>query len=801
MQFLLCTALLLSAQGTGSPLRFEVTADGQKVVARLPAEVAARLPAGPLTQEQGEAVLTLALLADKTNLPGPSMLGKYVRSGNELTFTPRLRLSAGATYRASLKAAGRTTSLDHRMPMPKALAPPRVLEIYPTADVLPANHLRFYIHFDRPMRGGRELFQHLAILDDKGKEIEEPWLVDEIWDEANNCLVLYIHPGRIKWGVELRESMGPVLHEKRSYTLVVRGEWTDLEGNKIGKDTIKRFGTTPEDRSRIELGEWKLTAPAAGTRGPLVLSLSRSIDYRSLQTGLTVLNARNEVLAGAITIGKDEKSWSFVPARPWQVGPHNVSVSPDLEDVAGNTPSRPFDMNLLTPRPPAQKLDLAFEPRLQHSDAPGEGPEKARLDNWHHWRGPLANGTAPKADPPVTWDKNTNIQWKAAIPGRGSATPIVWGDQVFVVTAIQTDRIAAPADLPKVDPTLQRKTTPPNTYYQFVVLSFDRNTGKLRWRRQAAEMVPHEGHHPSHSYAAGSPTTDGKFLYVSFGSFGIYCYDLDGTLQWHRDLGRMITRLGWGEAVTPVIHGNRLLLNWDQEKGSALICLDAQTGKTLWKAPRDQVTSWNTPLVVEHKGRTQVIVNGTNGACGHDLETGKEIWQCGPMTTNAIPSPVAADGIAYCMSGYGKFVAVAVPLDSVGDVSAEDRLAWTYRKGTPYVPSPLLLNDRLIFTEANGARLTILDRKTGRAILDRERLPGVQSFYASPAAAAGRIYLVDRRGMTLVLKQSDKLEVLAINELGEGVDASPVLVGRQLFLRGEKTLYCIAESVKAAPSR
>jgi outer membrane protein assembly factor BamB len=438
---------------------------------------------------------------------------------------------------------------------------------------------------------------------------------------------------------------------------------------------------------------------------------------------------------------------------------------------------------------------------IMHAAAQGESFDKARLENWHHWRGPQANGIAPKADPPVTWDRTSNIQWKAVIPGRGSATPIVWGDQVFVVTAIQTDRVAAEEDLPKVDPTLPRKTTPPKTYYQFVVLSFDRNTGKLRWRRQATEKVPHEGHHPTHSYAAGSPTTDGRFLYVSFGSFGTYCYDLDGTLRWQRDLGRLITRLGWGEAVTPVVHGNRLLLNWDQEKDAALICLDARTGKTLWKTQRDEVTSWNTPLVVEHKGRTQVVVNGTHAARSYDLETGKELWQCGPMTTNAIPSPVTVDGIAYCMSGYGRAVAVAVPLDSVGDVSAGDSLVWRYNKGTPYVPSPLLLNDRLVFTQTNDALLTILDRKTGEPVLDRERLPRVKNFYASPAAAAGRIYLVDRSGTTLVLKQSDKVEILATNQLGDIVDASPVLVGRQLFLRGENTLYCIAESSKTAPTR
>jgi hypothetical protein len=157
--------------------------------------------------------------------------------------------------------------------------------------------------------------------------------------------------------------MGPVLHEKRSYSLVVRGEWTDLEGNKIGKDTIKKFRTTGEDRVRIELSDWKLTAPKAGTRHAVTLTIPKSIDYRSLQTGLTVRNAKGQVIAGTIAVGKGETSWRFTPKQPWQAGPYHVSVSPDLEDVAGNTPARPFDMDLLTPKRPAQKLQFQFHPR------------------------------------------------------------------------------------------------------------------------------------------------------------------------------------------------------------------------------------------------------------------------------------------------------------------------------------------------------------------------------------------------------------------------------------------------------
>jgi outer membrane protein assembly factor BamB len=414
-------------------------------------------------------------------------------------------------------------------------------------------------------------------------------------------------------------------------------------------------------------------------------------------------------------------------------------------------------------------------------------------DNWPHWRGPEANGTAPKGDPPIKWDEKKNIKWKAPLTGRGSATPIVWGDQVFIVTAIKTDRVAKEDELPKPDPKFEKKTTAPTNFYKFVVQCFDRKTGKISWEKTATEQVPHEGYQPTHSYAGGSPTTDGKYLYVSFGSRGIYCYDLDGKLQWERELGLLNTRFGWGEAVTPVIHGDSLLLNWDQEADSALICLNARDGKTKWKTDRDEKTSWNTPLVVEHKGTTQIIVNGTKRIRGYDIETGKELWQCGGMTVNAIPSAVSAGGVVYCMSGYKGAMACAISLDASGDVTDTDKVLWRYDEGTPYVPSPLLVRDRLYFTQSNDAFLTVLDIKTGKPLLHSERLSGVGSFYASPIAAAGRIYLTGRNGTTLVLKQSDKFEVVATNKLDDPMDASPAVVGKQLFLRGEKFLYCIEE--------
>jgi outer membrane protein assembly factor BamB len=420
-------------------------------------------------------------------------------------------------------------------------------------------------------------------------------------------------------------------------------------------------------------------------------------------------------------------------------------------------------------------------------------PAPKPLEQWPHWRGPLATGAAPHGDPPTKWDEKTNIKWKTAIPGKGSATAIIWGDRVFIATAVDTKRVAKAADIPRPDPKREYKTKPPNTYHQFILMCLDRQTGKVRWEKVCTERVPHEGVQANNTYASGSPTTDGKFVWVSFGSQGVYCYDFAGTLQWQRDLGVMQSRYGFGEASTPVLHGDNLILNWDQEIGSKLVILDATNGKTCREIDRDEVTSWNTPLVVEHKGKTQVIVNGTKKVRSYDLTTGELLWQCGGMSTNAIPSPVAADGVAYVMSGYNKFLAIAVPLDATGDLTNTDKLLWKHTRGTPYCASPLLVDSKLYFTQFSDNLLTCLDGKTGKVYINQERLDAATSFYGSPVAAGGRIYLVDRGGVGVVLKQSTKVEVLATNRLNDTFDSSPAVAGRQLFLRGHKNLYCIED--------
>ena len=418
------------------------------------------------------------------------------------------------------------------------------------------------------------------------------------------------------------------------------------------------------------------------------------------------------------------------------------------------------------------------------------------------WRGPHSDGSAPLANPPMSWDGagGKNIRWRADLPGQGSATPIIWGDQVFIVSCEQTDRVAKPdelpnpADRPKQRPGFERQTAEPKNFYRFIATSYDRNTGKVGWQKVLAEAVPHEGHHETHSYASGSPTTDGERLYVSFGSFGIFCLDLKGKLLWERQLGKLTTRRGYGEAVSPVCFQERILINWDQEVDSALYCLDAKTGETKWKADRDEITTWTTPLVTEFGGKSQVVLNGTRKVRSHDLKTGHVIWSCKGMTENAIPSALRYRDAAIIVSGYQGNSGVSVPLSSQGDLGLDGKVNWRTKAGNPYVSSPVLVGDHLYFTKGMTNLLTVLDAATGVMIFDGERIPGLAAIYASPIFAGGRVYFTDRNGVTVVLKPGPTLEVLATNSLDDGVDASPVAVGKQLFLRGQKKLYCIEVS-------
>lgn len=420
--------------------------------------------------------------------------------------------------------------------------------------------------------------------------------------------------------------------------------------------------------------------------------------------------------------------------------------------------------------------------------------------DWAQWRGPAFNGTAPGATPPATWSESQNVKWKFKIPGFGSSSPIVWKNQVFILTAIpsgkKVEAPTAPEPPEENQPGGRRRSEKPDETYQFVVISVDRETGKLLWQKTAKEILPHEGHHKDHGFASSSPVTDGQHLYVSFGSRGLFCFDLAGNLKWEKDLGDMQTRNSFGEGSSPALHGNTLVINWDHEGEDFIVAMDKNSGKELWRQKRDEPTNWSTPLIIKHDGVEQVIVSSTNRIRSYELSTGKVIWECGGMTTNVIPTPIADFGMVYALSGFRGAALLAIKLGGTGDLTDKpEAITWRHAKATPYVPSAVLSGERLYFFSGNMGILSCFNAKTGQPYYEAQRINELLGgVYASPVAAEGRVYLVGRDGKTVTIKDADQLEIIATNVLDDKFDASAAISGKSLFLRGHEHLYCIEES-------
>jgi len=468
-----------------------------------------------------------------------------------------------------------------------------------------------------------------------------------------------------------------------------------------------------------------------------------------------------------------------------------------LEYVAGGEKLPDNSTAPSTPPPPSPRSGSPH-PRPKSEPVVSEIDPKGH--HWHQWRGPEANGVSRTAKPPLEWSEDRNIKWKIAIKGQGNASPIVWGDKVFVLTAINTGRVDPSLPKPEDQPKRVFGIKHPNTFYKFEVLCLNRQTGKELWRQTASEHVPHEGTHHDADFASASPTTDGERLYCWFGSAGMYCYDLNGKKLWQRDLGKAYVGASLGEGCSPVVYKGKVVIVRDHARQSSIEVLDARTGKTLWKKDRDEPNAWATPRIVEHSGKTQVITAASNMIRSYDLDSGDIIWQCSGLTGNVTPSPIVDGDVVYCMSGYEGYSLLALPLDARGDISNSDKIIWSKDRGTPYVPSPVLYDGMLYFTQSNQSILTAVDSRTGETLLERSRIPGVSNIYSSPVGADGRVYFTGRNGATVVLKRQNNLEVLATNKLDDEFNASPAIAGRQLFLRGRKSLYCLENHVNGADS-
>ena len=400
----------------------------------------------------------------------------------------------------------------------------------------------------------------------------------------------------------------------------------------------------------------------------------------------------------------------------------------------------------------------------------------ARAENWGHWRGPTGNGTAAKASPPIEWSDTKNVKWKVEVPGDGLSSPIIWDHRVFLTTAVAADG----------------KSTRGLQTLEFKVLCYDRRDGKLLWQKTATVAKPHQKTHETNGFASASPCTDGERVYAHFGSRGLYCYSMTGNLVWKRDdFGKMQTLNGFGEGSSPTLAGDMLLVPWDHRGPSALYALDKRTGKTIWRADRKEPTEWSSPLVVEHGGQKQVVLNGQNSVRSYDLATGKELWHCGGQTLRPIASPVAANDLVIVGSGFqGAFIG-AFRLDGQGDIQGTNKVAWELHHDAPDVASPLLSEGRLYFHKAKTGLLSCVDAATGKPHYFARRI-GLDNTYSSPVAAGGHVYLTARSGTTVVINDADELKIAATNRLDETIGATPAPVDDEIFVRGDKHLYCIA---------
>lgn len=427
--------------------------------------------------------------------------------------------------------------------------------------------------------------------------------------------------------------------------------------------------------------------------------------------------------------------------------------------------------------------------------------------HWPQWRGPFFNGMA-RGDGPKTWSDTTNVKWKTEIPGRGHSTPAIWGDRIFITTAIPTGK---PPAAPPTTGTPQSNHVQggerggqrgpgggagPLVEHRFEVLCLDRKTGKILWQRTAKTATPHEGYHRAYgSFASNSPVTDGKYVYASFGSRGIYAYDFNGKLIWEKDPGvQMKMRLAFGEGTAPLLAGDRLFLVFDHEAGSSFIlALDKRNGKELWRETRDERSSWSTPLAIENGGRTEIVVSATNKVRSYDAETGKVLWESAGLGANVIPVPAYQNGMVYVMSGYRDPKLMAIKLGKQGDLTGSDAIVWSHTRGLAYTASPVLHDNKLYVVTDNGM-VTAFNATSGEPYYVQTRLPKAYNLKASPVGANGKLYVATEDGDVVVLKMGEKFEVIATNHLTDQIFiATPVIAAGELYLRGQNTLFCISE--------
>jgi outer membrane protein assembly factor BamB len=424
--------------------------------------------------------------------------------------------------------------------------------------------------------------------------------------------------------------------------------------------------------------------------------------------------------------------------------------------------------------------------------------------NWPGFRGPRAAGHGEGVNLPAQWSgvDGTGVRWKAAIPGLAHSSPIVWGDRIFVTTAISSQAGATFKPGLYGEGTASEDRSP----HRFVLMAIDRRTGRTAWERTAFEGVPKDKRHIKSTYASATPATDGRTVVALFGSQGLYAFDLNGRPLWQHDLGRMdvgaydLPTYEWGPASSPIVYRDLVIVQCDQQRGSFLLALNARTGETVWRTAREELPSWGTPnvYVSSRPGRApELVTNGSNFIRGYDPLTGAELWRLGGSSKITAPTPVFTDDYIVVASGRRdeKPIFVIRP-GSRGDLTlaagqaSSDAVVWQKRGRGPYMPTPVIYGPHL-YVLGNDGIFDAYDLATGAEVY-RQRVPHQGSgFSASPVLADGRLILSSEDGDMFIVKTGAEFQVLAKNPIGEPLMATPALAGDAMYVRGQHHLFAI----------